>query len=70
MSRSYDADLVGHVEGVVVLGQAHVSLLLAVGADEGVHLLHGDAPALGHGLLDLGLVGAHVAEEDEGVVGM
>lgn len=37
--RLDDADLVGHVERVVVSGEPHVGLLLAVRADERVHLI-------------------------------
>lgn len=32
-----DANLVGDIEGVVVSGEAHVGLLLAVGADKIAH---------------------------------
>merc|ERR1719433_44157 len=65
--RSDDADAVGHVQSVVILRQAHISLLLAVWADECVHLgslhvVHGL-----HRLSDVDLRGLHVHDEYEGV---
>ena len=63
-----DANLVGDVEGVVGRGQTDVRLLEAVGANQRVHLRRLDLIQLADGLLDLGLVGARVDDEREGVV--
>ena len=38
MSKSDNSDLVGDVQGVVVWGEPDVGLLVAGGADQGVHL--------------------------------
>merc|ERR1711907_592516 len=46
-----DADLVSNIQGIVVLGEANVGLLLAVGPDEGVDLLGVDVLDLLHGRL-------------------
>eukprot|EP00639_Heterosigma_akashiwo_P001132 CAMPEP_0194566752 /NCGR_PEP_ID=MMETSP0292-20121207/5503_1 /TAXON_ID=39354 /ORGANISM="Heterosigma akashiwo, Strain CCMP2393" /LENGTH=112 /DNA_ID=CAMNT_0039416387 /DNA_START=783 /DNA_END=1118 /DNA_ORIENTATION=- len=63
-----DADAVGHVQGVEVLGQPHVGLLQPVRPHQRVHLGALDLVQLAHGLLDLALVGGDVHNEDEGVV--
>ena len=52
----YDADFVGNVQRIVVGGETHIRLLLAVGADQGVHLGHVDVVQLLHRRLDLMLV--------------
>lgn len=65
-----DADLVGNVNGLVVGAETNESLLLAVGADEGVDLDGLDVVHLLDGVLDLVLVGVDVDDEDEGVVGL
>lgn len=62
-----DSDAVGDVKGVVVRGEVHVGLLLAIRADEGVHLGDLDLVKGLHGLLDLDLGSGDVAQEDEGV---
>ena len=43
MSRSDDSDLVGDVQGIVVGGEPDVGLLVAGGADQGVHLQVGQS---------------------------
>mmetsp|Transcript_12349 Transcript_12349/g.18506 ORF Transcript_12349/g.18506 Transcript_12349/m.18506 type:complete len:202 (+) Transcript_12349:50-655(+) len=63
-----DADAVGDLKGVVVAGEAHVSLLQAVGADEGVDLLALDLVHATDSRLDLALVGKLVDDEHQGVV--
>ena len=65
---SHDSDFVGNLEGVVLLGEHNVGLLVAVGADEGVHLAHLDAVHVLDGSADHGLRGSLVNEEHEGVV--
>ena len=52
----------------MVLGEDHVSLLLATGSDHGVHLADLDVVKVLAGLLDHGLGGASVNHEHEGVV--
>jgi len=68
LHRLYDADLVGNVQGIVVARQAHIGLLLAIGADEHVDLGHLDVVELAHCGTHVVLVGAQVCEEDQGVV--
>ncbi len=41
-----DADLVRDVQGIVILGQAHVRLLRVIGGDQRVHLKKGEIQAL------------------------
>jgi len=65
---SHDADLVGNLKGVVLLGEDHVGLLVTAGGDEGVYLLDLDRVEFLAGLLDSGLGGTLVDNEDEGVV--
>mmetsp|Transcript_37074 Transcript_37074/g.93028 ORF Transcript_37074/g.93028 Transcript_37074/m.93028 type:complete len:229 (-) Transcript_37074:49-735(-) len=65
---SYDADLVGHVKSVIVVGESHVCLLDGVRPDEGVDARGGDVVHLLDGVLDLALVGSRVDEEHQGVV--
>ncbi len=61
--------LVGHVQGVIVLGQAHVRLLVALRRDEGVDLEGLDVLVhLGHGVLDLLLVRPLVHNKHQRVV--
>lgn len=62
------AHLVCDVERVRVSREPHVRLLLAVGADEGVDLVHVHLVHLLHCLFDLGLCGARVAQEHKGVI--
>jgi len=62
---SDDADAVRHVERVVILGQAHVGLLPAVGPDEGAHLGALHVIHLLHGLFDLALGRLDVHQKDE-----
>ncbi|CAN7981733.1 unnamed protein product [Ixodes pacificus] len=64
----YDADLVGHVERVVVGSQPHVGLLLSIGPDERVDFGHIDVIQLLHSRLDLVLVGPQVDDEHQRVV--
>ena len=66
--HSDDADLVGHVQGVVVGRQADVRLLGAVRADERVDARGGRVVQGGDRLLDGPLGGADVDQEDERVV--
>ena len=66
--RLDNADAVRHVEGIVVAREAAVSLLVAVRADEGVHLRAVDVVQALHRILDLLLVRARVDDEDESVV--
>lgn len=58
----------GDVKSINVGGEAGVGLLGAVGADQGVDLDGVDVVELLEGLLDLGLVGLDVDDEDQGVV--
>ena len=52
----------------MLLGEDAVGLLLTAGSDEGVDLLDFDVVELADGLLDEGLAGSAVNDEDEGVV--
>lgn len=61
-ARRIRTDLVCHVQGVVVGGEPHVRLLLAVGADERVDLGARDVVHALHSLLDLLLARATGAE--------
>jgi len=66
--RLDDANLVRNIEGIVVLGQTNICLLLAIGPDEGVDLGGVDVVHLFDGLLDLDLAGAHINNEHKCVV--
>ena len=63
-----EANLVGGLEGLLLGHQADVGLLVTSGADEGADLGGIKVVERLDGGLDLGLCGAHVADEDEGVV--
>lgn len=63
-----DADLVGDVKSVVIASQTHISLLLAVGSDETVHLRHFDVVELANGGANVILVGAEMNLEHQSVV--
>ena len=52
----------------MVLGEDHVSLLLATGGDHGVNLADLDVVEVLAGLLDHGLGGTAINHEDKGVV--
>ena len=65
---SHDSDFVGNLEGVVLLGEHNVGLLVSVGADEGVNLAHLDAVHVLDGSADHGLGGSLVNKEHKGVV--
>lgn len=58
----------GDVESIDVRGQTGVGLLGTIGADKGVDLDSVDVVELLQGLLDLGLVGLDVDNEDKAVV--
>ncbi|GIX62125.1 FAD-binding oxidoreductase [Babesia caballi] len=62
-----NTDLVGDIESVLVGRQFHVGLLETVGPVERVDAGALDVVELGNSLGDLGLVGARVDDEDEGV---
>lgn len=66
---SHDADSGGSLEGVLVGSESNVGLLLTIGSHEGVNTadLDGLVESL-DSLLDGGLLGSTVADEDEGVV--
>jgi hypothetical protein len=69
VSRLDELELVGSdVEGIDIGGEASVGLLGAVGADQGVDLDGVNVVQSLEGLLDLGLVGLDVDNEDESVV--
>ena len=66
--RSHDSDSGGNLEGFLVGSESNVSLLLTVGSHEGVDSGDSDLVEFLTGLLDGGLLGSTVADEDEGVV--
>jgi hypothetical protein len=67
VADSHDTDLVSDLQGVVLLVKNNISLLLTVGSDKSVHLSNLDVVEVLAGLLDSGLGGLLVNDEDEGV---
>lgn len=65
-----EADLVGNLQGVCVLGQLDKSLLLSIGSNQRINLLNLDIVKLGNSILDLILVGTNVTDEDKCVVSL
>ncbi len=63
-----EADAVGNVKSVLVRSKTNESLLLAIGADQGVDLGSRNVVKLLESTLDLALVSGTVNDEDESVV--
>lgn len=64
----HDANLVGDLESLLLLGDLHVGLLGAVRSDQSVDLDWLEVVQLLAGLLYLGLGGVRIDHENEGVV--
>ena len=67
MALSHNADLVGNIQGVLLSRDHDVSLLEAVGSDEGVDSRDLDVVELLAGFLNHWFVRSSVNDEDEGV---
>ena len=67
-TRSHNADLGGGLEGVLVLGQDHVGLLLTSGSNHSVYFAHLDVVEVLDALADHGLGRTAVNNKDQGVV--
>ena len=63
-----DANLVSHVQCIIIVGETNVSLLKSVWSDQCVDLERINLVQLLHGKLDLWLVGTLVNDEHQGVV--
>jgi hypothetical protein len=63
MMRLDDSNSIGNVEGIKVLGEANVSLLLSIWSDESVDGLNLDVIEALNGKLDLLLVGQDITDE-------
>ena len=64
---SHDADLVGNLEGLEVVRELHVGLLVTSGGDQSVDLLDLNSVELLDGRLDGGLVSLLLDDENESV---
>jgi len=67
-SRLQDANLVGDLKSVAILGELHERLLESVGADQSVDTDNLNIIQAGNSGLNLALVGAEVNNEHKGVV--
>ena len=63
-----DSNLVGNIESIKILCQAHICLLDPVRSYKSVNLGAGNIVHLFNCLRDLALIGTNVGDEDKGVV--